>query len=366
MEPNRKPAAITPRGLHVAADYAWRLLVIAAAVIAVLFLLVELRPLLIAIIFALFLTALLAPLARLARERLGLGPGLAAALALLGGLLAFSAVWALIVPAFVSQVGELGTSLEEGIDEASTWLLEGPLEVSQADIDRYVENGLDQLGENSGVVATGVFAGALLAFELIAAILLGIVASFFILRDRSKIWDWIVGLFSPRVRGDLQELGERSWDVVGGYIRGVSIVAVFDAILIGVALVILGVPAALPLAVLTFFGAFVPFVGAVLAGLLAALVALVANGLTTAIIVVVVVIVVQQIEGDVLYPLVVGRTVELHPLATLMAITAGAILGGVGGAIIAIPVAAVLASALAYSQERRTAPSTPPAPADSG
>jgi len=337
------------------------LLVVAAAVVAVIWLLVQLRTLVIVAVFALFLTALLAPPTRMLIDRTRLPPSFATALTMLAALVALAGIWALIVPAFISQLGDLGNSLETGIADATRWLTQGPLDLTQQEIDDYVDRGVEQLGENSGGIASGFFSGALVALELVGAALLGLIASFFLIRDGEMIWRWIVGLFSPKVREPMIELGERCWGVVGRYLRGVSIVATFDAVLIGVALVILGVPAALPLAILTFFGAFIPFAGAFAAGLIAALVALVSNGVGVAIIVVVIVIVVQQIEGDLLYPLVVGQSVDLHPLAILVAITAGAVLAGILGAIIAIPIAAVVGQALAYSRERRSTQSPSPA-----
>ncbi len=138
---------------------------------------------------------------------------------------------------------------------------------------------------------------------------------------------------------------------LGSYLRGVALVALFDAAVIGVALAILGVPLVLPLAVLTFFAAFFPLVGAVTAGAVAALVALVSNGVVTALIVVAVITAVQQLEGDVIYPVVVGRSIELHPVAILLVLTAGAVVAGIIGALFAVPVAAVIWTAIKYFRD---------------
>lgn len=319
----------------------------------------ELRPLVIATILALFLTATLAPGVTRLAARTPLGKGLASAVVLLAFLGGVTLVGFIIAPPFAEQVGELGSSLEEAVEEGENWLIEGPLGLTEQQVGDYVDRAGDQLRENSGGIASGVLGGALVVLEVLGAALVALVATFFLLRDGPSIWGWFVSLFSPRVRESLNEVGHRCWDVVGGYMRGVAVVATVDAVLIGAALAILGVPAALPLAVLTFFGAFIPFVGAIVAGGLAALVALVANGPEVALIVVLVIVVIQQLEGDLLYPLVVGRNVQLHPLVTLLAIVAGGTLGGILGAMVAIPISAAIGQVIQYSREKRAAAGTP-------
>ena len=370
MQEPSKPQALTAPGLRVAADYAWRLLVVAAAIVAVLWLIVQLRPLVIATIFSLFLTALLAPGVERLVARTPLGKGLASFLVLVTFVAGVGVVAAVVVPPFGEQIGELGSSLETAVDEGEQWLIDGPANLTEQEVGDYVDRAGNELSENSGGLAAGILGGALLVLEIVSALLVGFVATFFLLRDGPAIWSWAVSLFSPRVRDDLDEMGRRSWGVVGAYLRGVAVVATVDAVLIGAALAILGVPAALPLAVLTFFGAFIPFVGAIVAGSLAAIVALVANGVEIALIVVVVIIAVQQLEGDFLYPVVVGRSVQLHPLVTLLAIVAGGTLAGIIGAIVAIPISAAIAQAIEFSRERQASARTealeaPPGPATS-
>lgn len=325
----------------------------AAAVVAVIWLIVQLRPIVIATIFSLFLTALLAPAVTRLAAGTPLGKGLAAFAVLFAFMGGVATVSLLVIPPFGEQIGELGSSLEEAVDEGERWLIEGPLELTEAEVGEYVDRAGEQLRENSGGLASGILGGALLVLEIFGALLIGLVATFFLLRDGPAIWSWVVSLFAPRVRDDLDEVGRRAWSVVGSYLRGVAVVATVDAVLIGAALGILDVPAALPLAVLTFFGAFIPFVGAIVAGCIAAVVALVANGVEVALIVVVVIVIVQQLEGDLLYPVVVGRSVQLHPLVTLIAIVAGGTLAGIIGAIVAIPISAAVAQALEFSRERQ-------------
>jgi predicted PurR-regulated permease PerM len=207
-----------------------------------------------------------------------------------------------------------------------------------------------------------VVTGALFVTELIAGLLLALVLLFFVLKDGYRIWDWIVSLVPGRRREGLREVGSASWSTLGHYLRGVASVALFDAVTIGVALAILGVPLVLPLAVLTFFGAFFPLVGAFTAGFVAALVALVSEGVVTALIVVGVITAIQQLEGDVIYPVLVGRQIRLHPVAILLVLTAGAVVAGIVGALFAVPAAAVAWTAIQHVRGERKPSDTAPAP----
>lgn len=197
-------------------------------------------------------------------------------------------------------------------------------------------------------------AGALTRFT--TQLFLGIVALFFYLRDGERIAAWIRGLFPSRHREDAERIGERSWGTVAGYIRGQTVVALFDGTFVAIGLLILGVPLAIALGVLVFFGAFVPVVGSITAGAIAVLVALVSKGLAAALITLAIVVGVQQIEGNLLAPYVLGHEVELHPLAVLVAIIAGAAVLGVLGAIIAVPITASIYHAAGYLRERNAEP----------
>lgn len=197
-------------------------------------------------------------------------------------------------------------------------------------------------------------AGALTRFT--TQLFLGIVALFFYLRDGARIGSWIRGLFPARHRDDAERIGERSWRTVAGYIRGQTLVALFDGTFVAIGLLILGVPLAIALGVLVFFGAFVPVVGSITAGAIAVLVALISKGLASALITLAIVVGVQQIEGNLLAPYVLGHEVELHPLAVLVAIIAGAALLGVLGAIIAVPITASIYHAAGYLREQNAEP----------
>ena len=175
---------------------------------------------------------------------------------------------------------------------------------------------------------------------------------FYLLKDGERIWGWLVSLVTPARRDDVRQAGELAWQALAGFVRGQTLVALFDAVLIGSAIAILGVPLALPLAVLTFFGAYVPVIGATVTGLLAVFVALASQGIVAASAVLAAILVVQQIEGNMFQPVVVGRTVQVHPLAILLGVTAGGVLAGIIGAMIAAPVVAVAGAVLRYVRER--------------
>lgn len=192
-------------------------------------------------------------------------------------------------------------------------------------------------GAGAGSWAAG---GAILFAEVVTGILLTIVVLFFLLKDGPALWGFALRAVPVAHHDRAERLGSSCMEVLGGYVRGTTIVAVVDAVVIGTALVILGVPLALPLAVVVLLGAYIPLVGATVAGALAALVALVSNGVLTALIVVVVVLVVNQVEGDVLAPLVLGKALSLHPLAVLLALAAGTVLAGIIGALLAVPLVA--------------------------
>jgi predicted PurR-regulated permease PerM len=189
--------------------------------------------------------------------------------------------------------------------------------------------------------------------QWLAAVVLTAALTFFFVKDGPRIWSWTVELFHERRHSALGEVGRRSWMALASYVQSVFLVATIDAVLIGIGLLVLGVPLALPLIVLTFVAAFFPIIGSVVAGAAAVLVALVTKGSATALIVLVIIIVVQQLEGNVFYPVVMGRRMRLHPVAILLSLTIGGALAGVAGAFLAVPVAAVTAAVLQYVRERR-------------
>jgi predicted PurR-regulated permease PerM len=228
----------------------------------------------------------------------------------------------------------------EGLAELQAWLNQNsPIPIDDEQIEEARTAAVDFF--TSSQFASGALSGAVAVGEVVAGMLLTIVVLFFFLKDGNKIWNFLVerlgGAHKPRMR----RAGTRAMEVLGGYVRGTAIIAAADTIIIGGTLLILQVPLALPLALIVFVGAFIPLVGATLSGILAALVALVANGPVAALVVIIVVVLVNQLEGDLLAPFVLGKSLNLHALVVLLALTAGTILGGITGAILSVPIAAV-------------------------
>jgi len=335
----RKRSMIPPSFDRLTA-YSWRFLVIIAAAAVLVWVLVQLRLIVLPVIVALFIATLLAPPAQWLRERgwpnlLATWLVILAALAMVGGAFAF------IAPRIVGQVGDLTQDLRAGSERAIQWLTEGPLGISEGQIQRFIDGASERLRENSSTLTQGALAGAIKAVELVAATILTVVVTFFFVKDGPEMWRWIVERLPPGRHRDINEIGRRAWMTLGAYIRGTALIALIDAVLIGLALWIVGVPLVAPLALLTFFGGFFPVVGAFAAGLVAVLVALASGGLLDALIIGIVITAIQQIEGDLLQPIIIGRAVKLHPLVVLLALTAGGIVAGLAGAFLAVPVAAV-------------------------
>jgi predicted PurR-regulated permease PerM len=338
-----------PRPLALLAALGWRLLVIGAAAWILVVILIRLRVVVLPVIVALMVTTLLAPVAGWLRIRGA--PRLVAAWTVLGGsLLLIAGLVAILAPQVSAEGAELGARVRQGSEEVLTWLVEGPLDLTRAEIDRYIDRATEALRANSDVVTSGIVSGAVAAAEAVAGLLLIMVLVFFFLKDGDAINDWILRQFRPDQRPHASAVGVRAWRALSAYIRGTALIAFVDAVLIGIALLVIGVPLIIPLVVLTFFSAFLPLVGAVFAGAVAALVALVSSGPLDALLVVGVVTAIQQIEGDVLQPLVLGRAVRLHPIVVLLALTAGAVLAGIAGAFLAVPVTAVATSVGAYAR----------------
>lgn len=348
-DPNRPTA---PWLLRAAAGWSWRILAIVAAVYALLLLVAHLRVIALAMAAALLLTALIHPLFR-RLHGLGMPRALAAALTLFTLILALAAVVALISGTTAAQLPELRSSVGEGIGQVKNWLVTGPLHLNAGQIDKYNTQISTQLSANRSKLATGALSGAALAVEVLAGALLALFATFFFLFDGPNIWAWGVRLFHPSARTSVEGAGAVAWQTLTGYIRGTVLVALVDALSIGAGLLFVGVPLVAPLIVVTFLGAFIPVAGATLAGLAAVLVALVSKGVVAALIVLGVVLFVQQVEGHILQPLVLGKSVRLHPLAIVSAITAGATLAGIPGAVVAVPLVAVLSRVTVYLSRLR-------------
>lgn len=267
---------------------------------------------------------------------------------LIGSLAAITGIFAAMAPSVASQSKDLFDKASEGVRKLESWVQGPPLNLKFEQFSGVADNILGKLQEQGSKIATGVLEGVSTASSVAVTLAIMLVLSFFFLKDGEKFLPWVRRTTGSNTGWHLTEVLSRTWNTLAGYIRAQAIVSLIDAVIIGGGLVILGVPLAFVLAVLTFFAGFIPIVGAVTAGALSVLVALVSNGPTTAIIVLVLVIAVQQLEGNVLSPILQSKAMDLHPAIVLLAVTVGSNLFGIVGAFLAVPVAASIAVWLRY------------------
>jgi predicted PurR-regulated permease PerM len=347
-----------PQALRIAAAWSWRLLAIGLVTYALLKIIGTIRIVIIPLAIALLLSALLAPaVGWLLRARFP--RSLATALVLVGGLAAVVGTLTRVVTEFISGVPELSKNASQGIRQIQDWLRTGPLHLSDNQLNSYINEAQQWIDQNTQALTSGALSTATTLFELLTGALLVLFATFFFLRDGGRIWRFLVRLLPVAARWRVDDAGRASWMTLVAYVRATVLVAFIDAVGIGIFLVIFKVPFAFPLAALVFLGAFIPIVGATLSGAVAVLVALVSTGPVTALIILGVVIGVQQIEGHILQPLIMGRAVAIHPLAVIVGIAAGVVLAGIVGALVAVPLIAVLNTAIRRLARRRP-PEVPP------
>lgn len=331
------PPPQVPASLSVAAGIAWRLLLLGGVGVLLAIIALRLRlvvvPFLLAIALAAILWGQTTQLSRLLPRSVAALLVTLASTSLLG-----SAIY-LVVRAVQDQYDELVESTSAGVDEVQATLVRLGLDPDR--LDELQDQALGALGDNQERITAGVLSGASVLFELVAGLLLTVVLLFFCLRDGRSMWEWTVRLV-PRAGARIDIGGRAALGTLSAYLRGTALLGAFDAVFIGLALLLLGVPLAVPLAALVFLGGFIPLVGATLTGAVAVLVALVTEGPVTAGLVLIAVVVVQQVESQIIAPVVLGRTLELHPVAVTVALTAGAVLGGILGAAISVPLAAAV------------------------
>jgi len=317
-------------------------ILIALGAAGLVWLLLQIKVVVIAVLVALILASAVSPLVKWLAAK-GWSHLWATVVAFLGILLVVGGMVAWVVMAVRNEWDSLVASALEGWSKLPAWIESGPLPVDSGTADAAVRQ-LTQFVSGGGFtqnIATNALTGLGAATEFLTGATLMVIILFFFLKDGHRMWNFTLRWFRGERRAKLAESADRSAEILGGYVRGTAVIALVDAVLIGIGLAILGVPLALPLAVIVFIGAFIPIVGATVTGLLAALVALVTNGPVQALIVIGIVILVNQLEGDFLQPIVMGRTLSLHALVVLLALTVGTIVGGIFGAILAVPYTAV-------------------------
>lgn len=339
-ENDRPPArALWTDRIGVLGTRSVQILVIIALASVVVYGLIQLKLVVIPVLIALIVAAAAAPVIRWLRRFMS--NILAAWVTLLAGMLFFGGVVTLIVFAVRDQWDELADSAVEGVDQLIAWLKDGPLPIDARQIEDASNAVIDFL--TSSQFGSGAIAGVSVAANIVTGLLLAVVILFFFLKDGDAMWNFFLKPFSGERLDRGRRIGKTAVRVLGGYVRGTALIAFVDAFFIGLGLFILQVPLALPLSVIVFLSSFIPIVGATLASVLAALVALVGteNGPVVALIVLAIAVGVNQLEGNFLQPIVMGQSLKLHPLVILVALTAGTIVGGITGAVLAVPIAAV-------------------------
>jgi predicted PurR-regulated permease PerM len=336
--------SVTPLVRKTAA-WAWRLLVIFAAIVAVLWAAKELEIIVVPVALATLLAALLLPVVDFL-DRRGAPRGGAVALVLLGGIAVVGGILAFVITQFIEGAPALVEQVSTSIKGVGDWLTQGPLHVNQEQIDNARKSAIEALQNNQEKLTSGAVSTAATLTEIVTGALLVLFTLIFVLHGGRNIYGFVTKVFPENVRERVRDAGRAGFRSLVGYVRATFLVALVDAVGIGTGLAIMGVPLALPLASLVFLGAFIPLVGAVIAGFFAVIVALIAKGWIYALITLGLIIAVQQLEGHVLQPLVMGRAVSIHPLAVVLAIAGGGVLAGIVGALLAVPTVAFLNSAV--------------------
>ncbi|MEB4616499.1 AI-2E family transporter [Leucobacter sp. M11] len=315
-----------------------QILAVLALVSLGVFAMTRLSLLIIPLVIALIVASAMHPVVEWMRSK-GMPSILATWTTLIGVMVVIGGIVWLIVAQVQNQWEDLAESATEGVKTLWEFVKHLPFSISEDQLDDLIKTATDFL--TSSQFGSGAIAGISATASFVTGLILMVVVLFFFLKDGPKIWEFLLRPFHGESYARARRIGDKTVTTLGGYVRGTSTVAAVDAIGIGVGLWILGVPLALPLAVIVFMTAFIPMVGATLAGILAALVALVANGPVAAVIVVGIVVLVNQLEGNFLQPIVMGRSLKLHALVILLALTAGTVLAGIVGAVLSVPIAAV-------------------------
>ncbi|MDX8049371.1 AI-2E family transporter [Lentzea sp. BCCO 10_0798] len=343
--PESEISGRVPKLLRVSAALSWRFVVVVAALYVVAYVFGFLASIVIPVAIALLLAALLSPgVSKLVEWRVPRGVAVTVmmiiGLGVLGGVLTF------VISEFSRGLPELQSQVAASLDTIQTWLKDGPAHLSDQQLQNYVNEIVKTIKENQAEITSGALTTAATLGELLTGLLLALFTLIFFLHDGDGIWRFVTRAVPRDVRQRVDVAGRRGFSSLVSYVRATAVVAIVDAVGVGVGLAIIGVPLVVPLSALVFLGAFIPIIGAVFTGAVAVLIALVTNGPIAALVVLAVLIGVMQLESHVLQPLLLGRAVKLHPLAVVLAIAGGLVTGGIAGALLAVPLLAVLNSGI--------------------
>lgn len=348
-----------PWALRLSAAWSWRIIVVIVTVAAALWGVSKLSVITMPLLIALLLVLLLDPLNQALRKYLRMSDTLAAVFSLILGIGIISVLIGVSGKQMVDGFGGLAEKAKAGIGKLFDWMSTGPLKLDATtlqslfeqfggEITKVLKQNTGQIASSAGSIASSALSLTSSAANLLAGALIALFCLFFFLKEGRQIWVWCMRLLPVRARETAHEAGLRGWVTLKGYIKAQASVALVDAVFIGLGAAILKVPLAIPLGVLVFIGSFIPIVGAMVTGAVAVLVALMDQGMKAAIIMMVIILLVQQIESNLLQPVLMSNAVSLHPLVVLLSVTAGTFLAGITGALFAVPVVAFINTVVLY------------------
>lgn len=337
----KKADKTIPNGLDYLAGLSWRLLAIAGVIALAVFLVIQLKVIVIPFLAAILVTALLFPLVQLL-DKTGMKRGISVSISLIALLVIVGGLGFLVVREIRSASPELSERLSVIVEDTRTTLSQEPFNIGTDEINIYIDDAVDYAQDNSGVLASGLLSFGSAATNVITGVFLALFAVIFMLLDGKNIWRWVVTLFPKQNRTRLFEAGEKGWKTLINFVKSQVAVAGVDAVGIGLGALLLQVPLAIPIAVMVFLGSFIPVVGAIITGAIAVIIALVFNGWVAALLMLGVVLLVQFIESQILQPFLIGKAVSVHPLAIVLAVAIGGFIAGIPGALFSVPIVAVL------------------------
>lgn len=344
--------------VRVTAAWAWRLIVIAVGIYLLARIFDRIELVAVSFVLALFLTAILHPLERRFNRLLPKPKSASVALTLLVGIAVLGGIGSFVVWQISEHSGELGDQINSLVNRTRNWLQTGPLHLKSADLDKIADNITNTVKQHQGELITGAIETVRTVAELLTALLLILLSTFFLLRDGDEVWRWVVRLFPRRVHHRVDHAGRVGWHSFGGYMRGQLLIALFHGLSVTIVLLVVRVPLAAALGVVVFLGSFVPLVGLTVAGALCVAVALLEHGLGAALVVAIAIIVLVQVEGHVLQPFIMSRSVAVHPLAIALSVITGTVLAGIPGALLSVPFVAFVNST--FHAVRATPVNPPP------
>ena len=342
--PPELQAGSVPRWLQTSAAWSWRLLLLAAALYVAARVAALLYIVVVPCAAAILLTALLQPLAARLRRR-GMSPLAATWCILLLAILLLGGAGWLVTTRVQADYPSLVTQFKHTTTQVQAWLAGPPFHLHTGSLQQLSNDVVKYLSQHKSAVEGTVVTGSRIVVELLAGVVLCFFVSFFLIKDGRRIWQWLTSRFQPERRRRANLAGVAAWQAVVYYVRGTVAVAAIHAVVLGVTLTIIGAPLVAPLALFMFLAAFVPLLGVLVAGAVALLVVLATKGWIAAIIVLIVMVVMNQLEGHLLQPQVVGKMVRLHPLAVILVLAVGGVVAGIAGAVVAVPITAAITRA---------------------